>query len=156
MRGKQATKRKLIPDARYNSATVTKFINYIMLDGKKEVARKIVYRAIEELGKRTKASPVVALEKAFETVKPRVEVRSRRVGGANYQVPMPVGEGRQMALAMRWIIAAFRSNRGKKESWEVLFEELYAATKKEGAAYKKMEDSLKMAEANKAFSHLSW
>ncbi|KXK27028.1 MAG: 30S ribosomal protein S7 [candidate division WS6 bacterium OLB20] len=156
MRGKQAKKRELRPDAMYSSRLVTKLINYVMLDGKKVAAEKVVYGALDKLATVTKMKPLEALELAIGNVKPRIEVRSRRVGGANYQVPVPVAEERQLALALRWITKAVRDSRGGKPTADRLADELIAATKKEGTAYKKREDTVKMAEANKAFSHLSW
>lgn len=156
MRGKKARKRELRPDANYGSKLVTKLINYFMLDGNKTAAEKIVYGALDKLGAETKMKPMEALDIAINNVKPRVEVRSRRVGGANYQVPVPVAEDRQLALALRWITKACRDSRGSQTMSDRLALELIAATKKEGTAYKKREDTLKMAEANRAFSHLSW
>lgn len=156
MRGKQARKREIKPDGVYGSVLITKFVNYLMLDGKKTAAEKIMYQALESLAEKTKMRPLEALDIAINNVKPKIEVRSRRVGGANYQVPVPVSEERQLALALRWIVAACRDSRGSKTTAERLAEELLAATKREGTAYKKREDTVKMAEANKAFSHLSW
>jgi len=156
MRGKQIKKRELHPDRIYNSLVVTKLINYMMQDGKKKVAESIIYQALDKLGSDLKMKPVEALEKALGNIKPKVEVRSRRVGGANYQVPVPVSEDRQLALALRWIIAAARESRGSRESWQALHGELLAAANRDGTAFKKKEDTHKMAEANKAFSHLSW
>jgi len=156
MRGKVAPKRKIQPDAVYNSEVVTKLINYIMQDGKKTTAKKIVYQALEELGKKTKSDPLVALEKALENVKPKIEVRSRRVGGANYQVPMPVRGDRQLALTLRWIIGTARGNRGGEDFWNALARELIAAHNGEGAAVRKKEEIQRMAEANRAFAHFAW
>ena len=156
MRGKQAKPRELMPDKLYGSKVVTKLINYMMLDGKKNVAEKLVYTAIDKLGEDLKLKPVEALEKALDMVKPKIEVKSRRVGGANYQVPVPVTEERQLTLALRWIVDSVRSSKGSRQTWQVLHGELLAATQKDGAAYKKKEETLRMAEANRAFSHLSW
>lgn len=156
MRGKQAKIRKTEPDEVHGSVTVAKFINYMMERGKKTIAEKIVYGALEELAKETKLGPVEAFEKALENIKPKIELRTRRVGGANYQVPVPVAEGRQQALSMRWVINAARSGRGKDTSAKSLTRELLNAFNKEGSAYKKREEVHKMAEANKAFSHLTW
>lgn len=156
MRGKPARNKPLMPDKVYGSTVVTKLINYIMLDGKKTVAEDIVYTALELLAKETKLKPMEALEKSLGNIKPKIEVRSRRVGGANYQVPIPVAETRQLSLAFRWIIDASRASRGAKPYAQALANELIAASKREGAAYKKREDAHKMAEANKAFSHLTW
>jgi small subunit ribosomal protein S7 len=156
MRGKQARKREIMPDKIYNSVELAKFINYIMLDGKKQTAQDIVYKAVESLGEEVKMNPLDAFLQAIAIIKPKVEVRSRRVGGANYQVPVPVAEERQLALAYRWIIDASRASRGAKEYWKSLKNELKSALNKEGNAYKKRDEAHKMAEANKAFSHLSW
>lgn len=156
MRGKPAKKRTIEPDMLYNSVTVAKFINYVMLDGKKAVAEGIVYGMLEKLAEQTKLEPVAALEQVLSNLRPKVEVRSRRVGGANYQVPVPVAEDRQIALAMRWLISFAKANRGGNEFKDSLFREAFAAFNKEGNAYKKRDEVHKMAEANKAFSHLSW
>jgi len=156
MRGKQAKARKLQPDGIYNSVTVTKFINYIMERGKKTVAQNLVYKSIENLAKETKLAPVEALEKALDNIKPKIELRTRRVGGANYQVPVPVSETRQVSLSMRWVINAAKAARAKDDFAASLTRELNNAFKKEGPAFKKREEVHKMAEANKAFSHLSW
>jgi len=156
MRGKQANNRPLKPDYKYNSTVITKLINYVMQDGKKTVAEKIIYDALEKLGKDTKKTPMEAFEIALNNIKPKVEVKSRRVGGANYQVPVPVTESRQLTLALRWLIDAARSSRGGKQFYEALARELIAANNKEGTSVKKREDTHKMAEANKAFSHLGW
>ena len=156
MRGKQAKKRKLEKDVLYNSTLVTKLINHVMKDGKKSLAEKIVYKSIEEAGKETKKKPIQVLEDAVENVKPRLEVRSRRVGGVNYQVPMPVSEHRQLSLAMKWIVDAARDRRKKEEFYVALKNELKDAFKSEGFAVKKKEDTHKMAEANKAFAHFQW
>ncbi len=156
MRGKQAKKRKLTPDAMYGSVEVTRFINYIMQDGKKSVARAIVYGALEKLGEETKMKPLEAFTKALGNVKPKMEVRSRRVGGANYQVPVPVTPARQESLAMRWIIQAMRDGRKDADSATTLYRELSNAFKKEGLAFKKKEETHRMAEANKAFAHFQW
>lgn len=156
MRGKQAKKRKLAPDAVYGSVEITRFINYIMQDGKKAVARSIVYGALEKLGEETKLKPIEAFTKAMGNIKPKMEVRSRRVGGANYQVPVPVSPSRQESLAMRWLIQAMRSGRKDKDSATTLYRELSNAFKKEGIAFKKKEEVHRMADANKAFAHFQW
>ena len=155
MRGKQAKKRVIKPDETYNSEVVSKFINYIMLDGKKSIAREIVYKTLEDLGNRTKSDPVEALEKALSNVKPRVEVRSRRVGGANFQVPVQVNPSRQTALGFKWMIEAARSTRKTGNFWESLSRELQSAYKNEGTAVKKKEEVHRMAEANKAFAQFA-
>lgn len=156
MRGKRAKKRQPVADPVYHSKLISKFINYLMQDGKKKTAESIVYAAMEKLAAETKLPAMEAVERAIGNVKPKIEVRSRRVGGANYQVPVPVSEERQLALALRWIIGACRSNRGGKPISDRLAAELIAAFRKEGDSYRKREDTHKMAEANKAFSHLSW
>lgn len=155
MRGKQAVKRTIKPDEVYNSELVAKLINYMMLDGRKQTARGIVYSAIADLEKKTKTKGIEALEKAIENVKPKIEVRSRRVGGSNFQVPVPVSTGRQLYLALKWIIEATRSGRKNTEIWEVLSRELLNAYNKEGSAIKKKEEVHKMADANKAFAQFA-
>ena len=150
-----ATKRELIPDPRYNSTVVAKFITRMMFDGKKSISTKIMYDAMEFLGKKTDKEPIEALTTALENVKPVVEVKSRRVGGSTYQVPMEIRESRREALAMRWIIQASRSRNGKTMG-EKLGAELLDAFNSTGTAFKKKEDTHKMAEANKAFSHYRW
>lgn len=156
MRGKRAKKRIVMPDAKYNSTLVSKFSNKVMQDGKKRIAYGILYEAIDYLNKETSGKGLDNLEKAMDNIKPKMEVRSRRVGGANYQVPMPVREERQIALAMKWIIDAARAGRKTNKFSEQLGKELVAAFKKEGTAFKKREDTHKMAEANKAFAQFGW
>lgn len=156
MRGKQVRQRTIRPDQVYNSLAVAKLINYIMLDGKKDVSRRMVYDMLDKLGEKTKKKPLEALDAALDNIKPKVEVRSRRVGGANYQVPVPVSEKRQLDLALRWMVNSARESRGNKTFADALLEETVAAIDKQGNAYKKREDTHKMADANKAFSHLSW
>jgi small subunit ribosomal protein S7 len=153
MRGKQAKKRKLTVDPKFGSKEIARLINYVMQDGKKSVARKVVYDALDEMSTTLKGDPVELFQKALANVKPSVEIRPRRVGGANYQVPIQVPETRQEALAMRWILEGVKAGRGGKSIATVLANELINATKKEGSAYKKKEDTIKMAEANKAFAH---
>jgi len=144
------------PDLLYNSAKVTRFTNYVMHNGNKSAARKVVYGAFDEIKKQTKADdPLEVFETALKNVGPTVEVRSRRVGGANYQVPREVRPERRIALAMRWILSAARSKSGGPMS-KFLAEELIAASKNEGTAIKKKEDTHKMAEANRAFAHFAW
>jgi small subunit ribosomal protein S7 len=155
MRGKQAKKRVIKPDEIYKSEVVSKMINYVMYDGKKEVAREITYKSLEDLGARTKTDPVEALDKALNNVKPKVEVRSRRVGGANFQVPVQVNPSRQLALGFKWIIEAARNGRKSDEFWVSLSRELQNAYKNEGTAVKKKEEVHRMAEANKAFSQFA-
>ncbi|MBE0573538.1 30S ribosomal protein S7, partial [Candidatus Dojkabacteria bacterium] len=151
MRGKRAPVRPIKPDEVHNSVLVSKFINYVMYDGQKQTARTIVYKAIEDLANKTKTKGTEALEKAIENARPKIEVRSRRIGGANFQVPVPVSEKRQTALALKWILEAARASRKNTEFWVVLSKELQNAYNKEGSAIKKKEEVLRMAEANKAF-----
>lgn len=155
MRGRRAPKRKLTPDAKYGSELVTKFTNYVMQDGKKDTARKIVYEALEELGTKTKTDPVAALEQAIENVAPEVETRSKRVGGSNLQVPTPTTPERRRILAMRWIISLSRKARKNKPYSFYLAQELIAAFNKEGAAIKKREEVERMAESNRAFAQFA-
>lgn len=144
------------PDSVYNSVTLSRFINYIMLNGKKETARKIVYGALDIIKeKQTDKEPLEVFEAAIKNAGPSTEVRSRRVGGANYQVPMPVRPERQQALAMRWIINGARSKKGKDMKF-FLADELLLAAAGDGEAVRKKENVLKMAEANKAFAHFAW
>lgn len=158
MRGGKVTKRKLNPDPIYNSRLVARFINRIMVDGKKTVAQTIVYKALEQIEKQTGKNPLTIFEQAIQNVSPKMEVRPRRVGGASYQVPTEVRGDRREALAIRWIITA---SRGKSNSQfhtfsEKLATELMDASTGQGGAIKKKEDTLRMAEANKAFSHFRW
>ena len=155
MRRKFKSKVTVEPDYRYGSVIVSKFINHIMYSGKKSIARNIVYEALEIAGKKMKKEPAEVLDEAFKNVSPSLEVRSRRVGGANYQVPREVRPERRLTLAMRWLIQASKSKKGKSMS-EKLAEELVLASKNEGAAVKKKEDTHKMAEANRAFAHFAW
>ena len=153
MRKNRAKKRYILPDPKFNDTVVTKFVNNLMLDGKKTTAYKIFYQAIDVVA--TKSEDVEALDvfkKALSNVTPAVEVKSRRVGGSTYQIPSPVRDGRKLALAMKWIIGYSRK-RNEKTMGEKLAAEFLAAAKEEGAAYKKKEDTHRMAEANKAFSH---
>ena len=156
MRGKQAKQHKINPDGRFNNLQIAQLINYVMKDGKKTVAEGLVYGAIDKLAEATKLAPQEAFQRALDNVRPKIELRSRRVGGANYQVPVPVTEKRQGSLAMRWILNAATSSRAGKNYSESLFNQLMSAFNKEGAAVKKKEEVHKMAEANKAFSHLTW
>lgn len=156
MRGKRAKKRIPTPDAKYNSLLVSRIVNKVMQDGKKKTANTIVYNAIEFLAEKTKEKPVEALDKAIANIKPKVEIRSRRIGGANFQIPVPVSEDRQETLAVRWLIEVARSTRKKQSFSKELGNILYEAYNKEGAAYKKKEDTHRMAEANKAFAQFAW
>jgi len=154
----QAPKRIILPDPVYGSETLSKFMNMIMESGKKSVAERIVYGAIEQISDRRKMpadKAVEVLEEALENVKPMVEVKSRRVGGATYQVPVEVRAVRRQTLAMRWVIDAARA-RGEKSMAQRLANELMDASESRGAAVKKREDTHRMAEANKAFSHYRW
>lgn len=147
-----AEKRIVLPDAKFNDKVVAKFINNIMEDGKKAVAEKIVYSAFDLLAKKSKQDPLAVFNEAIENVKPMLEVKSRRVGGATYQVPCEVRADRRQALAIRWIIAAAQK-RSETTMMERVANELLDAAANRGSAVKKREDTHKMAEANKAFSH---
>jgi small subunit ribosomal protein S7 len=155
MRGKQAKKRNIKPDEKYNSIMVAKFINYVMKEGKKAIAKKIVYESMRLLADQTKTDPIKAVEKAIDNVKPKQEVRSRRVGGANLQVPIPVNPDRQMSLAFKWIIQSARVARKNGTFTESLFRELLNAYNGTGAAVKKRDEVHKMAEANRAFAQFA-
>ncbi|MDH3584504.1 MAG: 30S ribosomal protein S7 [Phycisphaerae bacterium] len=148
---------QLRPDPRYGSKVLSRFINCVMLDGKKSVAQRAIYTAMDMIEERTKGSPtaIEVFDKAIENVRPRVEVRSKRVGGANYQVPMQVNRRRQQSLAFRWIITAARSEKGKPLS-QRLARELMDASKGEGKAMNVREQTHRMADANKAFAHFAW
>ena len=147
--------REILPDSVYNSTVVEKFINRMMLDGKKQTCQNIIYEAMDKLKAKTEKDPLEVLLKALDNVKPMVEVKSRRVGGATYQVPMEIRESRREALAMRWIIEAARNRSGHGMA-DTLASELLDAYNNTGTAYKKREDVHKMAEANKAFAHYRW
>ena len=150
-----AEKREVLPDAKYGDKILTKFMNNLMVDGKKSVAERIVYNALERVEGKLKRQPIEAFHEALENVKPSLEVRSRRVGGATYQVPVEVRPERREALAIRWlIIAAKKRNENTME--ERLAGELLDAANMRGTAVKKREDTHKMADANKAFSHYRW
>ncbi len=154
-RRREITKRQIIPDPKYGSETLAKFINVVMRRGKKSVAEKIVYGALDRVAERTKKDPVEVFTQALDNVRPLVEVKSRRVGGATYQVPVEVRPVRQMALAMRWMVEAARARSGRSTG-DGLAAELLDAAEKRGNAVKKREDAHRMAEANKAFSHYRW
>lgn len=147
--------KELLPDPRHGSEVVARFINMVMKDGKKSVAERIVYGALDRMADKSGKDPLEMLEQALENVRPLVEVKSRRVGGATYQVPIEVRPARRQTLAMRWIIEAARS-RGEKDMLDRLAGELMDASENRGAAIKKREDVHRMAEANKAFSHFRW
>ena len=155
MRGKRAPKRNIQPDPVYSSVTVARFINVVLLHGKKSLAERYVYGALQSISDSTKKPPLDVLEVALSNVRPSLEIRSRRVGGANYQVPVPVDERRQEALALRWIVSAARKAKGK-DFQVALAEELASAYKGEGQAVKTKQESERMAEANKAFAHFRW
>ncbi len=155
MRKRRAVKRDVLADPLYNSKLVTKLINTIMLDGKKGVAKKIVYSAFDMIKEKTNQDAMEVFEKAMENIKPALEVKSRRVGGANYQVPVEVRADRSQALALRWLVTASR-NRGGHTMALNLANEIMDAANGTGAAVKKREDTHRMAEANKAFAHYRW
>jgi small subunit ribosomal protein S7 len=150
-----APKRPLINDPVYGSPLVTQLVNKILLDGKKSTAERIVYKALEQAREKTGTDPVVTLKRALDNVKPALEVRSRRVGGATYQVPVEVRPGRSTTLALRWLVTFSRARR-EKTMVERLANELLDASNGLGAAVKRREDTHKMAEANKAFAHYRW
>ena len=151
----RAEKREINPDPKFGDLVLSKFMNSIMLDGKKSVAERIVYGALEEVEEKAKADPLEAFHAALENVAPAVEVRSRRVGGATYQVPVEVRTERRQALAIRWVIAAARK-RNETTMVARLSGEILDASNNRGSAVKKREDTHKMADANKAFSHYRW
>ena len=154
-RKKTQPKKVVIPDPIFKSTIIPKLINSIMFDGKKIVAEKIVYEAIEKIKSKTKEEPINVFNEAINNIKPTVEVRSRRVGGATYQVPVEVKTKRAQALAIRWLVDASRKRKDKHMS-DKIFNELYDAYEKKGSAVKKREDVHKMAESNKAFAHFRW
>ncbi|HEY7566122.1 MAG TPA: 30S ribosomal protein S7 [Gemmatimonadaceae bacterium] len=154
-RRKKSIKRPVLPDARYDSQTVSKFINALMLQGKKAVAEQIFYGAMDLVESRTNQPGVNVFKQALANLKPVIEVKSRRVGGATYQVPVEVRPERRTALAMRWLIG-FSRDRNEKSMEEKLAAEVISASKGEGNAIKKKEDTHRMAEANKAFAHYRW
>lgn len=154
-RRKKSIKRPVLPDARYDSQTVSKFINVLMLQGKKAVAEQIFYGAMDIVESRTNQPGVNVFKQALANLKPVIEVKSRRVGGATYQVPVEVRPERRTALAMRWLIG-FSRDRNEKSMEEKLATEVISASKGEGNAIKKKEDTHRMAEANKAFAHYRW
>ena len=154
-RKRKAIQREILPDPKYKSVLLSKFINCVMNRGKKSIAEKIVYGALEILGEKTKKDPIEVFNEAISNARPLVKVVSRRVGGSNYQIPTEVTEKAGIAIAFRWIISVSR-NRSEKSMRECLAAELLASYKKEGTVIKKREDTHKMAEANKAFAHLRW
>ena len=154
-RRRVAARREILPDPKFGSLTLAKFINMVMVDGKKSVAERVLYGALDQIAEKKGGDPLEALETALENVRPVVEVKSRRVGGATYQVPVEVRPLRRNALAMRWLIEAARK-RSEKSMADRLAGELMDASESRGTAVKKKEDTHRMAEANKAFSHYRW
>ena len=155
MRKRRAVKRDVLPDPIYKSKVVTKLINRIMLDGKKGVAEKILYEAFDTVKEKTGEDPVVVFEKALENIKPQLEVKSKRVGGSNYQVPVEVSETRSQTLGLRWLVNYARLRNGHTMA-QNLADEIIDASNGTGNAVKKREDTHRMAEANKAFAHYRW
>jgi small subunit ribosomal protein S7 len=154
-RRREAAKREILPDPKFGDLTLAKLVNIIMLSGKKSVAEKIVYGALDKVSEKVGGDPLELLTKALDNVRPTVEVKSRRVGGATYQVPVEVRAERRTALAMRWLVDAARA-RGEKSMGARLAGEIGDACESRGTAVKKREDTHRMAEANKAFAHFRW
>ena len=154
-RKKHAPKRIFYPDTKYSSLVLTKFINSVMYDGKKTTSEKIIYDALEKIKNKTKDDPIKIFNEAIANIRPNLEVRSRRVGGATYQVPQEVKSKRSQTLALRWLLEATRKRKNKSMS-DKLFNELMDASQKKGSAIKKREDTHRMAESNKAFAHYRW
>ena len=154
-RKKKAPRRIFYPEAKYGSLVLAKFINFIMYDGKKNTAEKIIYDALEKIKNKTKEDPIKIFNDAINNIRPNLEVRSRRVGGATYQVPVEVKSKRSQTLALRWLLEASRKRKNKTMS-DKLFNELMDASQKKGSAIKKREDTHRMAESNKAFAHYRW
>jgi small subunit ribosomal protein S7 len=154
-RRREIAKREILPDPVYNSPLVAKFVNAMMWDGKKSTAEQILYRALEKVRERTQEDPLKVFKKAVENLQPRVEVKSKRVGGATYQVPVEVNAARRTALALRWLVGYARG-RGEKTMVDKLAAEILDAAGNKGNAVKKREDVHRMAEANKAFAHYRW
>jgi small subunit ribosomal protein S7 len=154
-RRREVVKREVLPDPKYNDKLVAKFVNCLMRRGKKSIAEKILYGSFDIIKERTKDDPIKVFKKALDNVKPVLELKSRRVGGATYQVPVEVMPARRMSLAMRWL-ASYAKNRGEKTMTEKLAGEFMDAYNNKGAAVKKREDTHRMAEANKAFAHFRW
>ena len=151
----QARVREVTPDPKFHDRTVAKFVNVVMVQGKKSLAEQILYRALDTIAERSKEDGLVVFKRALDNIRPAVEVRSRRVGGANYQVPVEVRPVRRNSLAMRWLVTAARA-RGEKSMEERLAVEILEAAGNRGGAVKKREDTHRMAEANKAFAHYRW
>ena len=154
-RKSRAPKRIFYPDAKYQSLVLSKFINFIMYDGKKTAAEKIIYTALDQIKNKTKEDPIKIFNDAINNIRPNLEVRSRRVGGATYQVPVEVKQKRSQALAIRWLIEAAKKRKDKIMSDKICFE-LFDAYQGKGSAIKKKEDTHRMAESNKAFAHFRW
>ena len=154
-RKKQAPKKISYPDPKYGSLALAKFINFLMYDGKKTTAEKIIYSALDRIKVKTKEDPIKIFNDAINNIRPNLEVRSRRVGGATYQVPVEVKSKRAQTLAIRWLVEASRKRKNKYMS-DKIFNEIYDAYEKKGLAVKKKEDVHKMAESNKAFAHFRW
>lgn len=154
MRGKQSQKREIAADPKFKNLLVAKLINYVMNDGKKTVAQRVVYDALEIISEKTKQDPIVVFQTALDNVMPNLEVKSKRVGGANYQVPMPVRGDRRVTLAYRWILIAARAKKGANMATH-LASELMEAAEGVGGAVKKKEEVQRMAEANRAFAHFA-
>jgi len=154
-RKKQAPKKIFYPEAKYSSVVLAKFINFVMYDGKKTTAERIIYGALDKIKNKTKEDPIKIFNTAVSNIRPNLEVRSRRVGGATYQVPVEVKSKRSQTLALRWLLEASRKRKNKTMS-DKLFNELMDASQNKGSAIKKREDTHKMAESNKAFAHYRW
>ena len=154
-RKRKAPKKVFYPDAKYGSLVLAKFINFIMYDGKKATAEKIIYNTLDKIKEKTKEDPIKVFNDAIGNIRPNLEVRSRRVGGATYQVPVEVRAKRSQTLALRWLLEATRKRKNKTMS-DKLFNEIIDASKNRGSAIKKREDTHKMAESNKAFAHYRW
>ena len=154
-RKSKAPRRISYPDPKYRSLILSKFINFVMYDGKKVTAEKIIYKALDQIKSKTKNDPIKIFNDAINNIRPNLEVRSRRVGGATYQVPVEVKTKRSQTLALRWLLEATRKRKNKTMS-DKLFNELMEASQNKGSAIKKREDTHKMAEANKAFAHFRW
>jgi len=152
MRGKKAPRRVIAPDQKFNSTSIAKFINYVMQRGKKSTATAIVYQMLDVVSEKAKQDPLAVYEQAIKNVSPQLEVRSKRVGGSNYQIPVEVRGDRKYTLACRWILAAAKARKGKAMH-QKLADEILAAASGEGNAIKKKEDMVRMAEANRAFAH---
>lgn len=155
MRRKSQTKREILPDPKFNNPIVARLINYVMWDGKKSVAMEIIYRTFDIVAEKTKKDPLEVFDEAIKNTSPLLEVKSRRIGGANYQVPKQVKGDRRLTLSFRWIIQAARSKKGHPMA-EKLAEEIIQASQNTGSAVKKKEDTRRMAQANRAFAHFAW